>query len=433
MRRVALIVTLIIAGEMVFGLPFHTTRFFRPTMLEVFGLSLTNLGDMFAWYGVTAMLAYFPGGALADRFSARALLTASLLATAAGGVFMATIPNQMQMNFLFAYFGLTTIFLFWGALIRATRDWGGSGTQGMAFGLLDGGRGLVAALVAAAGVAVLANMMPVDADLATDEQRRAAFRIVILMYAGVAALAGVLSWLLIPLPPEGSAPPAGSRARNPFKGMLIVVRRPIVWAQAAIIICAYCGYKGLDNTSVYAQQVLGMNEVDAARFATWGAYIRPFAAVSAGLIADRVTASRSILALFAIMLLTYAALASVSPSDVGLTIIYLNIFVSYFAVFALRGVYFALLEDNRTPLRLTGATVGMVSFIGFTPDVFFGPITGRILDANPGAVGFANYFLFLGGIALTGIIVAGVVIWMHRQGVEKLWPGEIKTAAARSD
>jgi sugar phosphate permease len=86
---------------MVFGLPFHTARYFRPTMLDVFGLDNTQLGDLFAVYGFTAILAYFPGGALADRFSARFLLSASLFATAAGGLYMATIPDVPQMAALY--------------------------------------------------------------------------------------------------------------------------------------------------------------------------------------------------------------------------------------------------------------------------------------------------------------------------------------------
>ena len=134
MRRILFITALVIAGEMVFGLPFHTARFFRPTLLEVFGFTNTQLGDLFAVYGITAMLSYFPGGALADRYSARKLLTLSLFATAAGGLYMATIPGAMQMALLYGFWGVTTIFLFWGALIRATRDWGGQAAQGTAFG-----------------------------------------------------------------------------------------------------------------------------------------------------------------------------------------------------------------------------------------------------------------------------------------------------------
>ena len=421
MRRFFLIVTLVIAGEMVFGLPFHTARYFRPTLLDVFGFTNTQLGDLFAIYGIAAMLAYFPGGAVADHFSARFLMSASLLATAAGGLYMATIPAAPQMALLYGYWGVTTIFLFWGALIRATRDWGGRSSQGIAFGILEAGRGLTAAIVAGISVAVLASLLPESVELASDEERRAAFSKVILTYSAFAALAGVLTWTLIPVP-QG---PVNARP-NPLIGMATVIQRPIVWAQALVIICAYCGFKGADNYSLYAVQVLGMNEVDAARLAIWGAYIRPFAAITAGLIADRFDAARSIGIAFVVLLLAYLPLASLTPETSGVNLIYANIFISFFAVFAIRGIYFALLEENRTPLRFTGAAVGMVSLIGYTPDIFFAAIAGRILDANPGVAGHHNYFLFLAGIMFAGLVAVAWLIWLRRQGVEKLWPAEIK-------
>jgi len=183
MRRTIFMLTLILAGEAIFGLPFHTARFFRPTFLEVFGFSNTQLGDVFAVYGVTAMLAYFPGGALADRFSARTLMTVSLFSTAMGGLYMAAFPGGLQLALLYGYWGITTIFLFWSAMIRATREWGGDGSQGTAFGILDGGRGLVAAAVAVVAVAVLDLYMPLDATLATAAQRRDGFRAVVLLYS----------------------------------------------------------------------------------------------------------------------------------------------------------------------------------------------------------------------------------------------------------
>jgi MFS transporter, GlpU family, inner membrane protein len=420
--RVVLILVLIVAGEMVFGLPFHTARYFRPTMLDVFEISNTQLGDIFAVYGFAAMLAYFPGGAMADHFSARFLLTASLFATAVGGLYMATIPSAPQLAVLYGYWGLTTIFLFWGALIRATRDWGGSNAQGVAFGILEGGRGLTAAIVSSLGVMILAAKLPEIVEQSSDEQRRAAFSSVILLYTSIAAFAGVLTWLLIPVPdiPTRSRP-------NPLAGMSVVVRRPIVWAQAAVVVCAYCGYKGADNYSLYAVQVLNMNEVDGARFATWGAYIRPVAAVTAGLIADRFDAARSIGVAFLVLLLSYVSLTWLAPGPVATNLIVASIFVSFFAVFAIRGIYFALLEENKTPIQVTGAAVGLVSVIGFTPDFFFGPISGRILDASPGIGGHQNYFMFLAAIMIAGFMAIAWLMWLRRQGVEKLWPLETKS------
>ena len=122
MHRIIFMLTLVLAGELIFGLPFHTTRFFRPTFLEAFSFSNTQLGDVFAVYGITAMLAYFPGGVIADHYSPRALMTLSLFATAAGGLYMATFPGQTQLAFLYGFWGLSTVLVFWSAMISATRE-----------------------------------------------------------------------------------------------------------------------------------------------------------------------------------------------------------------------------------------------------------------------------------------------------------------------
>ncbi len=409
--------TLILAGEIAFLLPFNLTRFFRPSLLEAFNITNTQLGDVFAVYGVLAMIAYFPGGALADRFSARSLLTISLLTTGLGGLYMATYPDLLGLAILFGYWGITTILLFWAALIRATREWGGDDAQGRAFGILEGGRGVAAALLATAGVALFAMYMPDDVMSVSNDGRRDALRQVILLYSAATMITGVLTWLVIP-----AARVIGDSGRSIFKGAVAVLNRPLVWAQAAVIICAYCGYKGLDNYSLYAVQVLGMNEVDGAKLATLGVYVRPVAAVAAGLLADRWSAARTLRLAFALSLVSCVVLALVSPNGGALFVIYGNLFVSFFAVYALRGVYFALLQENYVPPFLTGAVAGTVSFVGYTPEIFFGPITGRILDANPGAVGFQHYFLFLAAVSVLGIVVVSWLLWLQRSESAARWP-----------
>ncbi|HEY5641440.1 MAG TPA: MFS transporter [Woeseiaceae bacterium] len=415
--RFFLMLTLVFAGEIVFGLPFHTARFFRPTFLEAFNFSNTQLGDVFAVYGIMAMIAYFPGGILADRFSARSLLTVSLVATGLGGLYMATYPGVLGMSLLYGYWGVTTILLFWGALIRATREWGGDNAQGVAFGVLEGGRGLVAAALSTMGVVALAVIMPDAVEAATNAERREAFRAVILLYAIAALLAGAMTWFVIPPSRHG-----GDSSRGVLAVVGIVASRPLVWAQALIIICAYCGYKGLDNYSLYAVQVLGMDEVDGAKLSMFGGYIRPFAPVILGLLADRWAAARSTGLCFGVLVISFALLSMALPEGVGLVIIYGNLVISIFTLFALRGIYFALLEENRVPPFLTGAVAGMVSFIGFTPDFFFGPITGRILDASPGLAGHQNYFLFLTGASIVGLLAVMWLLRLQRATTAATWP-----------
>ena len=402
MQRIIQIIVLIVAGEMIFSLPFHTARFFRPTLLDVFGFTNTNLGDIFAVYGITAMLAYFPGGVIADRYSARKLLTLSMVLTAIGGFYMATIPTGVSMALLYGYWGVTTIFLFWAALLKATREWGGNLSQGKAFGILDGGRGLVAAGVAVIAVAVMAGMLPADVESATSEEQRAAFRRVILLYSSATGLVGLMTWFLLP---DSETGPSSVSLAGSMNGAFEALGRPLVWGKAGIIICAYCGYKGLDNLSLYAVQVLGMNEVEGARLFAYATYLRPVAAVVAGILADRFVASRTIGVMFVILTISFGMLSIAVPTQGWLTIIYVNIIVSVFAVFAVRGIYYALLQETGTPPQITGTTVGIMSFIGYTPEIFFAPIGGRILDASPGIPGHQNYFLFLAAISLIGLAV----------------------------
>ena len=414
MTRFVFIVALVIAGEMVFSLPFHITRFFRPTVLEVFGFTSTQLGDLFAVYGITAMLSYFPGGPLADRFSARSLLAVSLVATALGGFYMATIPGALAMAAVYGFWGITTIFLFWAALIRATREWGGGDLPGTAFGLLDGGRGLVQAVFAFAMVRVLAAYLGDDAAFSTDADRRAALQMIIILYSAGTLAAGVLVWFVLPAKVADDRSP-----RNVYAGVGEILKRPIIWAQAGIVVCAYCCYKGFDFYVQYANVVLGMGEVQASDLAQKSAWIRPIAAVLAGLIADRFDATRSMGVVFGVLVAAYAVLATSTPDNTTLIVIYGNLTVTLFAFFAMRGIYFALLEETRTPAHLTGAAVGVISVVGFTPDFFFYPVASRILDASPGAQGFLNYFAFLAGIALVGLIVVICLAWLKRNNLRR--------------
>jgi nitrate/nitrite transporter NarK len=388
-----------------FGLPFHIPRFFRATVLEVFGLTNTQLGDLFAVYGVTAALAYFPGGPLADRFSARKLMAISLFATGIGGLYLSTIPGPFGMAVLYGYWGVTTILLFWAALIRATREWGSASEQGRAFGILDGGRGLVSAGLASFAVIVFGWFLPAQADLMTSGERLVALKSVIHSYTAATLIAGLLCWI--------SIPDEDSRRRphwiRSLGGIGQVVRTPRVWAQAMVVVCAYCGFKGLDNYSLYAVQVLGMSELDAARFTAATAYIRPIAAIAAGLMADRFNARRVIAGLFIAMTISYGVLSQIAPSPDLVAILYANIIISYFGVFGLRGVYYALLEETRIPNDHTGTAVGLISVVGFTPEIFFGPISGRILDHSPGITGHQNYFLLLAGISAVGVVVVLVL------------------------
>jgi predicted MFS family arabinose efflux permease len=393
------IFSLVFAGEMIFGLPFHIARFFRPTLMDVFHLSHTDLGDVFAIYGITAMIAYFPGGVIADRFSDRKLMTVALLATGIGGFYMLQIPGQIGLSVLFGYWGVSTILLFWAAMLRATRLWGGDKQQGEAFGILDGGRGLVAALVAWIAVIILGNMLSGDNQNPTIVEQTNALKAVITLYIAMTFLAAGLIWILIP---ESKNSESDSFAKS-FKGIKQVLGKRAVWLQAAIVITAYCGYRVLDYYSLFAVEVLGMDDLSASKFVSNAAFIRPVAAVAAGFIADRISASKVIGRLFAVLMVVFIILAFIKPTSFGEQIIYANLLITFAAVYGIRGIYFALLNETKIRINLTGTAIGVISVIGYTPDIFFASLAGRILDADPGIVGYQHLFLLMAVFSFIGL------------------------------
>jgi len=412
LRRPLTMLVLVMAGESIFFLPFVLARIFRPTLLAVFGLTNFELGTAFSVYGVVAMVAYFFGGPLADRFAPRVLMPIALLATAAGGWVLASVPGLATLKLLYGFWGLTTILLFWAALMRATREWGGQETQGGAFGWLDGGRGLMAAMIGSVGVALFASLLPEEVETATLAQRSAALQQVITLTAVmVAVVAGLVWWVLAT---QAKTNPTPSNRQWSLAQLRQVLRMPTIWLQAVIIVCAYVAYKGTDDFSLYAQDVLGLNEVDAAQAGTISLWVRPFAAVLAGLLADRVGIIRMILLSFGLILLGSLMLAAgwLEPGLYGL--FFFTLVGASVGVHALRGLYFAIMKEGQVPMAVTGTAVGVVSVLGYTPDVFFGPLMGWLLDRSPGPEGHQHLFAMIGLFAGLGLGATWAYRWATR-------------------
>ena len=86
--------------------------------------------------------------------------------------------------------------------------------------------------------------------------------------------------------------------------------------------------------------------------------------------------------------------------------LWLQIIPTSTAIFALRGIYFTLLEEGAVPLHITGTAVGLISLIGFAPDIFVPPIAGWLIDRNPGTAGHQHVFMLLTVFTLVGLVAS---------------------------
>ncbi|AEV33452.1 sugar phosphate permease [Owenweeksia hongkongensis DSM 17368] len=398
------IVLLILAGESIFILPFVLARIFRPTFLDVFQVNNFQLGTCFSIYGVVALLSYLYGGAIADKFSPRKLIATALFLTAIGGLLMATFPSYLILKWLFGYWGFTTIFLFWGAMIKATRVWGGSANQGRAFGFLEGGRGFVAASIGAIGVFIFALFLPADIQSASLPERQKAFRFVVLFSSFLVAFIGLLVFIF--LKDDEEVDTTTQSKRHSFANIKMVMRLPAVWLLMIIVLCAYVGYKLTDIFSLYASEIMLFDEVQAAQVGTFQLYLRPIVCITIGLLADKTKSSLWLKVGFATMLIGAIAFASGGISANLNFLFFLSLIITATGTYAARTLYFAVLHEAKIPLALTGTAVGVVSVIGFTPDIFVGPVMGYFLDRSPGIIGHQQVFVMLAIFALAGFFAS---------------------------
>ena len=398
------IVLLILAGESIFILPFVLARIFRPTFLDVFDLNNTELGTCFSVYGIVALLSYLYGGTIADKFAPRKLMASALFLTALGGVVMSTFPSIGALQVLFGYWGFTTIFLFWGAMIKATRTWGGTTSQGKAFGFLEGGRGFVAASLGAIGVYIFSIFLPADMQDVGLLDRKEAFRYVILFSSLMVALIGFLVLLFM----KGSSERGEENIRqsDSLETIKRVVKIPSVWLLMIIVLCAYVGYKLTDIFSLYASEIMLFDDIEAAQVGTFQLYLRPIVCIAIGLLADKTRGSIWMNVGFGIMLIG-AVIFALGGVQSGLnSLFFLSLIITAVGTYTVRTLYFATMQEGKIPLAMTGTAVGVISVIGYTPDIFVGPAMGYLLDSSPGITGHQHVFIMLALFSVMGLMAS---------------------------
>ena len=72
----------------------------------------------------------------------------------------------------------------------------------------------------------------------------------------------------------------------------------------------------------------------------------------------------------------------------------------------MRGIYFALLDEQQMLAVVTGTAAGTASVVGFTSDIYMPLVSGVILDNYPGLPGYRVLFGAASVIAAPGAAAA---------------------------
>jgi nitrate/nitrite transporter NarK len=390
------------AGGIIFMLPFLREVYYIP-MQEAFGYSNTQMGVLMSVFGAVSLLTYFPGGWIADRYSPRKLIASALLATGLAGLYFSTFPSYGISILIHGFWGLCVSLVFWGAMIKATRAWAPAEEQGRAFGILEGGRGVAEVVSSTVFLAIFAWLGSNAEGLAQ----------VIVLFALTNIALAVLAWFVLDDSANSVAEDADSGVG--LQEGIAVLKMPVVWLISLVVLTAYSAYWGSYYFAPYATDAYGLSVVLGGAVGVGKMWLKPFAAVGAGFVADRIGVARAVFGFFLIMTAGFVVFSLLPGGEGYLVIMLINASIVSMAIFALRGIYFALLEEGGIAPAVTGTAAGVISAVGFTPDVFMPLVGGLMLDAYPGAEGYRYFYLFIAILCAIGSVAAWLLMGKSAQ------------------
>ncbi|MEM1002347.1 MAG: hypothetical protein AAGH46_06845, partial [Bacteroidota bacterium] len=89
-------------------------------------------------------------------------------------------------------------------------------------------------------------------------------------------------------------------------------------------------------------------------------------------------------------------------------------------VYSCRVLYFTTLEEAQIPFNLTGTAVGLASIVGYTPDIFSGPMFGILLDNPDGVLGLQNTYKVLAVFGIIGFICSYLMLKLSKRKINPL-------------
>ncbi|MFV3314584.1 MFS transporter [Pseudomonas sp. NY15374] len=375
----------------------YLRQVYQSTMLEALSISNSELGYLYSILGTAFLVSYLPSGWLADRISPRFLISFSLVGTGLLGVWYAQLPGFEALLAIFCGFGITTGLTFWASLIKRVKMIAGDSEQGRFFGVLDGGRGLVEALLATIAIALFAKVADSAGGSAVGLTR------VIHFYAACCVILGLALMLVRDPQVKSSAQQAREKA-NLLHDLRTLMAIPELWLVTAIVFCGYHFFWATYSFSAYLQEGgFGLSATAAGLITTIKLWMRPLGGIGGGWLGDRF--SKTGVLAWAMVLAAFGMIGLIVLPSLRVlgVLVFLVIFIGLMT-YAIRGLYWAILDDCQVPLRVTGLAIGIISLVGYSPDVFLPLLNGWIIDHFPGFLGYQIYFSYVVVMGLLGVV-----------------------------
>jgi len=412
-----LMVFLILSGTVAFAyqIPFLSYNFYDQ-MMAAMHLNDIQIGVLSTAVNTTSTLCYPIGGFLANRFSMRSLIIATLVGFVGLTLWFALTTNYIALiaiHILYGFFGVATL---WSAYLSGIRNLGDESIQSKLFGSSEAIRGIMQTLV---GFAFL-GMMSVSATPILG------FRNVLLLSSGIIGVLLVMAFIFLPKgdirQKAASAQDTGQEVQDEKYTCMDVMRHKGVWITVLLCMCGYVAWKfGNGYLTTYTVRVVGISDSMASTIGVFRTYIIvTLAGFFGGWFLDKFTyKGKGFIMLFSITATLFVGVLltnKVVPLCIGLTLL------AAFVFNVMKSTYWSTMGQAGIPLKMTPLATGLMSFIIYMPSSVGPPIFGYWLqaagDAGDISVGFNKVFMVIIGFAIMGI-VSGFILMKRTQAIEQ--------------
>jgi MFS family permease len=402
MRRYFQFLLVVLAAGAIYPIMYLRTNY-QETLLAVFNMTLPQLNLVYSFLGIVFVVGYFPSGLLADRFSTKKLLTISLLGTAAGGFWFAMTPSYGNVVAIFCIWGFFSVFTFWSSHMKLVKLLSTKEDEGRFFGILDGGRGVVEAALASIALAIFARILGSSEEAAG---KRQAIVSVIYMYTIALFVTAVLIAIFVNEDRAKSAALSAAPVKEKFqiKDIGLALKNKFIYIMGGIIFLSYATYWTVYYYGGFLETNIKVDPVKVGTIMTIVLWMRPVGGILGGIIADKVSKT---IALGSALLgaLICLVLMSILPPESAKILFYVLVVFAGIFVYAIRGTYWSLIGDCGIDNKIVGVTIGIVSFIGYLPDIVLPLFNSFLFNTFGGNGGYNAYFISSAIIAVAGIVL----------------------------
>ena len=404
---------IVLAAGAIFPIIYLKTNY-QETLLQVFNMTLPQLNSIYSILGIVWVVGYFPSGLLSDRFSAKWLLSISLIGTAAGGFWFAQIPSHSSVVVIYGIWGVFSVFTFWSAHMKIVKLLAKTEEEGRFFGILDGGRGVVEALLASLALYIFTKVMGGSTNLV---DKRSAIVSIIYMYSIVVLVVGVLVTIFVEDDKKAgnqSNTNVATKQKVKLSDFGGVFKNKYVFIMGGIIFMSYAVYWTVYYLGGFLQTNVGVDAVSVATIMLIVLWMRPVGGIIGGFLADKFGKEKTLSCalLGAVVCLLLIALL---PTSLSKNTFYVLIVLGGIFLYAIRGTYWSLLGDAKIDDKIMGAAIGLISLVGYLPDIIL-PIFNSFLFKTFGDKGGYNaYFIASAVMGCVGIVLVTVFTTLNKK------------------